>query len=272
MDSTGDTTTATTQNTRSSSTLVTIVYEHRLTKNTLPLFTGTFPRRIASSDITWNIIAHDSNTTTTTATTTTTTTDNEKNKNTTKNNLKHHNNVEYDTDANADANADANTNIHDSWYADDQRGDGHPSTIVVFRLQYPYDLCNTAVDPSVEDAGWHPNSSSSNNTSTILRDINGVLCGFCYQPLLIGVHASSDDDDDDDNDNDDANTHNVIRRVLPLPVGQWDEIADYVLCYEGVSVIKSDDASIPKGKKKKKAVLFFICFILTVILYCVCPL
>jgi hypothetical protein len=26
----------------------------------------------------------------------------------------------------------------------------------------------------------------------------------------------------------------VIKSVLPLPTGNWDDIADYLMCYEGV--------------------------------------
>lgn len=44
--------------------------------------------------------------------------------------------------------------------------------------------------------------------------INSIQCRFCHLPLLV---------------------NNPIERVLPLPAGHWEEIADYLICYSGVS-------------------------------------
>lgn len=48
-----------------------------------------------------------------------------------------------------------------------------------------------------------------------LRTINAVQCGSCGQALL-------------------KNT-GIIKRTTSLPVGHWDDIADYLICYSGVS-------------------------------------
>lgn len=47
-----------------------------------------------------------------------------------------------------------------------------------------------------------------------IDEINLIQCGSCHQPLLPGK---------------------PIERTAELPVGHWDEITDYLICYSGVS-------------------------------------
>jgi hypothetical protein len=68
------------------------------------------------------------------------------------------------------------------------------------RLEYQGDPC----DPDVEFLEKTPAAD----------EVNRLQCRFCDQPLL----ASK-----------------AIKRVLPLPSGYWEEIADYLICYSGVS-------------------------------------
>jgi hypothetical protein len=68
------------------------------------------------------------------------------------------------------------------------------------RLEYQGDPC----DPDVDFLEKPPTAD----------EVNRLQCRFCDQPLL----ASK-----------------AIERVLPLPSGYWEEIADYLICYNGVS-------------------------------------
>ena len=68
------------------------------------------------------------------------------------------------------------------------------------RMEYQGDPC----DPDVEFWEKPPTADQ----------VNRLQCRFCDQPLL----ASK-----------------AIERVLPLPSGYWEEIADYLICYNGVS-------------------------------------
>jgi len=52
-------------------------------------------------------------------------------------------------------------------------------------------------------------------TLTPIEQINSIRCGSCQWPLLPAEKA--------------------IERTAELPVGHWDEIADYLICYNGVS-------------------------------------
>ena len=54
-------------------------------------------------------------------------------------------------------------------------------------------------------------------------DLTVISCGSCGHNLLAN----------------DA----VISKVLPLPIGCWDEISDYLTCYEGVSFVLSTKAA-----------------------------
>lgn len=49
---------------------------------------------------------------------------------------------------------------------------------------------------------------------TPIESINCIQCRFCQQSLL---------------------TSHPIQRTSQLPLGQWDEVADYLICYNGVS-------------------------------------
>jgi len=48
-----------------------------------------------------------------------------------------------------------------------------------------------------------------------LEDLNQIQCSSCQTPLLSGK--------------------NSIKRTAELPVGHWDDIAETLICYNGVS-------------------------------------
>lgn len=96
-----------------------------------------------------------------------------------------------------------------------RRLESRPSTLqmeedgtIHLRMEYQGDPC----DPDTEF--WEKPPTAD--------EVNRLQCRFCDQPLL----ASK-----------------PIERVLPLPSGYWEEIADYLICYSGVSSPHGQDPS-----------------------------
>ena len=93
---------------------------------------------------------------------------------------------------------------------------------IVFRLPYPYDPSNTsslALGGSLD----HSYGGLSSCSDSTLDEINTVVCGACHLPLVApGCHTDS------------VPKKSPISHVFPLPQGHWDEIADYLICYDGV--------------------------------------
>ena len=65
---------------------------------------------------------------------------------------------------------------------------------------------------------------------TNLIDINHVRCKFCHQYLL---HPHLPPNQIPIGNQIDAKIH----KIFPLPTGHWDDILDYLTCYEGVSTV-----------------------------------
>jgi hypothetical protein len=85
-----------------------------------------------------------------------------------------------------------------SWQMVEEEG----SPTIQLRLQYEGDLGD-------QELGLP-------ECSTMTKEvINELQCGCCDQSLL---------------------RNKPIERVLQLPSGHWDEIADYLICYDGVSI------------------------------------
>jgi hypothetical protein len=59
---------------------------------------------------------------------------------------------------------------------------------------------------------------SSNTTDA--KALNHLCCRSCHNPIVKSHNTTN---------------QSVIRSVLPLPSGYWDEITDYLICYDGVS-------------------------------------
>lgn len=103
-------------------------------------------------------------------------------------------------------------------------------SVFVFRLPYPYDPSNTS--SLVLGGSLDHSCSSSSSSSSTLDEINIVMCGSCHLPLVIPPNhqkfvsplAT-------------PTAKTTIRRVFPLPQGHWDEIADYLICYDGQPVV-----------------------------------
>lgn len=61
-----------------------------------------------------------------------------------------------------------------------------------------------------------PGDLGLRNTLTAVDKINMIQCSSCKQPILQGK---------------------PIHKTAELPLGHWDEIADYLICYSGVRLI-----------------------------------
>ena len=128
------------------------------------------------------------------------------------------------------------------------------STSIVFRIPYPYDPSNTSSlalggSLATQHSSYGGSSSSSLSTSTSsLDEVNRVLCGTCHMPLVMSPGSSSSSSSSISNSNklqrqqakqsSQLASATTINRVFPLPQGHWDEIADYLICYDGVSLVK----------------------------------
>ena len=58
---------------------------------------------------------------------------------------------------------------------------------------------------------------SRGDCSTSLEAISSISCRYCDQAILTETHG--------------------IQKVMPLPKGHWDEVTDYLICYNGVSIL-----------------------------------
>ena len=99
------------------------------------------------------------------------------------------------------------------------------TVVIAVRLPYAQDPSNTS---SLALGGsLCPSTSGSEST---LEEINAVVCRACHlalippKPTRTGAIESSS-----------STKQQAISRVFPLPQGHWDEIADYLICYDGVS-------------------------------------
>eukprot|EP00521_Asterionellopsis_glacialis_P011100 CAMPEP_0195309986 /NCGR_PEP_ID=MMETSP0707-20130614/39016_1 /TAXON_ID=33640 /ORGANISM="Asterionellopsis glacialis, Strain CCMP134" /LENGTH=679 /DNA_ID=CAMNT_0040374291 /DNA_START=247 /DNA_END=2283 /DNA_ORIENTATION=+ len=63
------------------------------------------------------------------------------------------------------------------------------------------------------------------------QDIQKLCCRFCHQALLLSNEQQSE-----------------ITKVFPLPNGYWDEITDYLICYDGQPVVDFTSASAEAKK------------------------
>lgn len=68
-------------------------------------------------------------------------------------------------------------------------------------------------------------SSFSSNTTNI-ADLNYLSCRTCHNPIIEPPSSSSNNDQQ-------QHYNSIIQSVLPLPVGYWDDISDYLICYDG---------------------------------------
>ncbi|KAG7338556.1 MYND finger domain containing protein [Nitzschia inconspicua] len=96
-------------------------------------------------------------------------------------------------------------------------------------LPYPRDLANSTIL-------LQSNAESSTGTfsTTTLQQINTAACATCNVPLFSNESTPSGKDPKQQHENTAVTTFpKVIKKVLPLPQGYWDDIAEYLICYSG---------------------------------------
>lgn len=86
---------------------------------------------------------------------------------------------------------------------------------------------STAECTNVMDELLGINTSAFSSKTSDAKALNNLCCRTCCN-LIIGQDNA-----------------NQIRSVLPLPSGYWDEITDYLICYDGVSHVKHELNCLP---------------------------
>jgi hypothetical protein len=100
-------------------------------------------------------------------------------------------------------------------------------SIIVIHVRIPYQT-DFASSSLLQESNVH---NQEQNISP-LHEINAAGCGACYQPLfLTAIRQSSMSNSSE------SIPVEVIKQVYPLPQGYWDEIAEYLICYSGVSYL-----------------------------------
>ncbi|KAL3779946.1 hypothetical protein ACHAW5_009429, partial [Stephanodiscus triporus] len=69
-------------------------------------------------------------------------------------------------------------------------------------------------------------------SSTSPSALNRLRCRSCRN-RIVGPRPDDDEDDDEGRPSPPA----IIRSVLPLPSGYWDDISDYLICYDGQATV-----------------------------------
>ncbi|KAG7348937.1 MYND finger domain containing protein [Nitzschia inconspicua] len=113
----------------------------------------------------------------------------------------------------------------------DHNDDGSIFLLDVYHvsLPYPRDLANsTIILQSTAE------SSTGKFPTTSLQQINTAACATCNVPLFSNESTHSGKDPKQRRENTAVTTFpKVIEKVLPLPQGYWDDIAEYLICYSG---------------------------------------
>ena len=110
--------------------------------------------------------------------------------------------------------------------------------VISFRLQY-HDAGQAQIDSIIPE---------TTNVLTPVGALNNLQCRSCEQYLLLNpcmvqgfdgrTRNDGIDKDGMGRDVDKSQPISVIRNVFHLPTGHWDEITDYLTCYDGVSEVK----------------------------------
>ena len=104
---------------------------------------------------------------------------------------------------------------------------------ISIRIQFQQDFTTATTTASLDGSsldlvdnllGIDPMSSFASNTTNI-ADLNYLSCRTCHNPITEQPSSSSNTDQQYYN--------SIIQSVLPLPLGYWDDISDYLICYDG---------------------------------------
>ena len=78
----------------------------------------------------------------------------------------------------------------------------------------------------IEETFFNPSTTSSN-------DINHLYCRKCRSTPIILNGTTTTNNNANATNNNNTSTTTRIHSVLPLPSGYWDDIEDYLICYDG---------------------------------------
>jgi hypothetical protein len=111
-------------------------------------------------------------------------------------------------------------------------------------------------------------SSFSPHAITSAFDLNYLRCRSCHHPLLLrdisitekndNTSSSCHSDIRHPSDITKNTTTSIIQSVLPLPSGYWDDISDYLMCYDGqasVDFTSSSTCAIARTALEDDAIL-----------------
>lgn len=98
--------------------------------------------------------------------------------------------------------------------------------IITFRLKYQQDGALLDAENEVAEL------SLKTTALTGVEALNNVKCSFCKQSLLQSTIPNGRNKDKIKEPH--VEKEKVIKKSLHLPVGFWDEVVDYITCYEGV--------------------------------------
>jgi hypothetical protein len=111
--------------------------------------------------------------------------------------------------------------------------------VLSFRMQY-HDAGQAQIDSIIPE---------STNVLTPVGALNNLQCKSCQQYLLLnpwmvqGFTERKGDDISKNGEGREESQSSAIHNVFHLPTGHWDEITDYLTCYEGVSETVYSDTS-----------------------------
>jgi len=127
------------------------------------------------------------------------------------------------------------------------------SNSISIRVQLQHGINATISDDLVDIllAGESSYFSPLTDTTTDVLDLNYLCCRTCQNPIIEPPPFSDAKNslDNKDGNRSDSPLATVIKSVLPLPSGYWDDISDYLICYEGqasVDFTSSSTNAIPR--------------------------
>lgn len=91
-------------------------------------------------------------------------------------------------------------------------------------------------------------SSVFSPATTSIIDINHLCCRTCQSSIILLKNNSNNNTDSDSTSSTStaaaATTITTIHSVLPLPSGYWDDIEDYLICYDGQANVNFNSSTM----------------------------
>ncbi|KAL7535267.1 hypothetical protein ACHAXR_006382, partial [Thalassiosira sp. AJA248-18] len=126
------------------------------------------------------------------------------------------------------------------------------SNSISIRIQLQHEPTAMATDSmdlmdnllGMEDSSFTPITTSKSH-------LNYLRCRSCQNPIIVPPSKTNDDANGEDGSA-------IIQSVLPLPAGYWDDISDYLICYDGQATVdftSSSTSAIPKIALEDDAIL-----------------